>query len=259
MPAVEQAIYQAELAACAAQQHGVAAGAIGYATNNRRRYPYRAGTNEANTGNYFALHLSLPFGLHNKGNVFGYDDRPLLRPYVNINAMADPLTRGVDLDSSPPDTMVFASYNLWFGWYWLSPAGKPNRAMSRLGDGIGFDGNTYHAMLGDTHGHWAFGSIWDAHPDRDGVWAQHVQQDEPWGGSNPAEQKVTVSLWTGSVFTAQPGPFDLNFAFEDGSTRRYDDVHWNIDDEAREDRFDRVPNYHRSDDLNYWQAIPRER
>src|SRR5687767_969883 len=117
-PALDKAIYQAELASCGAQQHGVAAGAMNYAMANKRRYPYRAGTDEGTSGNYWPIHINLPFNArHNPGNPFGYDDRPLLKEYVSINAMLDPLApEPVDLAGAPSDSWVFTSYSLWFGW-----------------------------------------------------------------------------------------------------------------------------------------------
>jgi len=38
-PALDKAIYQAELASCGAQLHGVGGGLITYASNNKRYYP----------------------------------------------------------------------------------------------------------------------------------------------------------------------------------------------------------------------------
>jgi prepilin-type N-terminal cleavage/methylation domain-containing protein len=264
-PALDSAIAQAELAVCGANLDATGSGAISYAMNNKRLYPFRAGTNEANSGNYYALHISLPFGLHNKGNAFGYDDRPLLRPYMSINALIDPLAESVDLNGSHSDTMVFASYNLWFGWKWIGTE-RPSRGLVRHGQKMTYETQeptggqwvrrSYNVLAGDTLGHWGFGGIWTAHPDADGVWTQQVHQDEPWGGTNPAEQKSTVSLWY-AFGPPVPGSFDQNYTFEDGSVRRYDDVHWNVEYEERE-RFARVPNFHREADVHEgtWQAIP---
>src|SRR6266478_4856578 len=44
-PAVDRAIYQAELARCAAQLHGICAGVQVYAAENKRWYPQRHGNN----------------------------------------------------------------------------------------------------------------------------------------------------------------------------------------------------------------------
>lgn len=266
MPAMDKALRQAELAVCAAQQDGIASGAVNYAMNNKRRYPYRAGTNEQQSGNYFPNHISLPFGLHNKGNAFGYDDRPLLRPYMTINALVDPLApQNVDLDYSDPDTMVFASTALWFGWKYISA--RPSRGFERMGQKWTYQadeplgsGNImnrqYSVLMGDFMGLLAFGVMHASHPDANGVLQPRVHQDEVWGGENPGEQKSTVSIWEGSVFGG-PGDFDLHFAFEDGSVRAYPRVHWNVTDPDRETRFDRVPIFHRSDVTNdSWLAVP---
>ena len=47
-PAMDKAIYQAELAVCGAQQKAIASSSQGYAFDSRRSYPYRDGVR--NTG-----------------------------------------------------------------------------------------------------------------------------------------------------------------------------------------------------------------
>jgi prepilin-type N-terminal cleavage/methylation domain-containing protein len=95
-PALDQAVYQAELAVCAARQNAVATGAGVYAVQHARAYPYRP----TRTG--FNLTTDIVRG--------GVDDRPVMRPYIPMRALLDPFTTAVDLDTQ-------ASYWVQSGFY----------------------------------------------------------------------------------------------------------------------------------------------
>jgi len=273
VPALDKAIYHASFAACGAQQHGIAGGAVQYAMNNKRRYPYRAGTNESTSGNYQPFHVSLPFNpIHNRGNPFGYDDRPLLRPYMNINALVDPLAPdSIDLDGAPSDTFLFGSYNLWFGWKHRgdsNPANAPvtlGRGMDTYGQPWTWNGKKYSVLLSDTHGVWGWGATFYAHADRDGAGTGWVRREEAWnGGPAQGPDKNSLSLWF--IGGGRPdGPqFDENFAYEDGSVRAYKDIYadipWHRNWTRRELRFDTVPMYHSvtsgNQPDNAWLIVP---
>jgi prepilin-type N-terminal cleavage/methylation domain-containing protein len=278
-PALDKAIYAAELASCGAQQHGIVAGAINYAMNNKRRYPYRAGTNESTSGNYFPMYITLPFNaVHNKGNPFGYDDRPLLRPYMSMKAMLCPMApEPVDFEGAPSDSYICTSYSLWFGWkYTELPQNHSSRGLERYGMGWTFSKphpndasrqliQKFSVLMGDTHGQWGFGLNVYAHPDRDGRAIARVRQEEAWGGG-PAQgqDKNTLSFW--EITTGLPsGPqFDENYGFEDGSVRSYKDVYadipWAAGWTREEEQMTWVPIYHRvgaSYQQSLYLAIPR--
>jgi hypothetical protein len=250
-PALDRAIYAAELVSCAAQQDGIASGAMLYAMNHKRRYPHRAGTSESTSGHYFSMYITLPFNpQHNPGNATGYDDRPLLRPYMSINAMLDPMAPApVDLNNSAADSFICTSYSLWFGWKHIevSQDFPPARGMERFGQT--WDGG-------------AFGANFFAHADRQGMATGHTRYEEAWaGGPAVGADKNTISLWHLPV--RPPGPlFDSNYAFEDGSVRTYRDVPadipWNLFT-REEERFNFVPLYHRVGGSypGSWLAIPK--
>src|SRR5687768_392095 len=72
-PALDRAIYQAELAVCGANQRGIASGVGTYAMSYRRNYPNRF--LDAN-GGYMAGEL------YHMGDAF--DDRPMLTPFIPL-------------------------------------------------------------------------------------------------------------------------------------------------------------------------------
>jgi prepilin-type N-terminal cleavage/methylation domain-containing protein len=275
-PAMDRAIYAAQLVTCAAQQDGIAAGAMLYAMNNKRMYPYRAGTDEGTSGNYWPIHINLPFNaVHNKGNINGYDDRPLIRGYINIQAMLDPMAPGkVDLAGAPSDSWVFTSYSLWFGWKYIElPQNHSSTPCRRMGQPWSYYkpdpfnsakivGGNYTVLLGDTHGFYGIPFEF-SHPDRDEVAEGRVRREEAWN-SGPAQgqDKNTLSLWEIAGKPVPSGPqMDENYAFEDGSVRAYKDVWldvvwWNAWG-GKETRFDTVPSYHRQGPP--WLAIPKDK
>src|SRR5690349_21021853 len=100
-PAVDRAIYQAELAVCGANKNAIAKGAIAYAAGNSRAYPFRPGVrddtawspSELYNGNPALLAWGTAFG-DGTTNAQVYDDRPTLRSFIGVNAaLNDPLTQ----------------------------------------------------------------------------------------------------------------------------------------------------------------------
>src|ERR1041384_1220618 len=113
-PALDKAIYQAELASCGARQKVVSTAFTAYAMDQRRYYPYRQAVHNPDTG-VWPTWMAVPPGTVNKsGRTF--DDRPMLRPYVAINAFNEPLTKGLDLDTVPPDQGISITTTYWASW-----------------------------------------------------------------------------------------------------------------------------------------------
>src|SRR5687767_2102205 len=70
-PAMDQAIYQAELTVCGTRTRAIAMGALDYAGANRRAYPYRKGVQDKNTAQW------QPHSLNSSGGSKSvHDDRP---------------------------------------------------------------------------------------------------------------------------------------------------------------------------------------
>src|SRR5690349_21291603 len=76
-PALDRAIYQAELAVCGTHVKGIATGSTLYASSNRRAYATRIPAN----GEYAAVNL----------NYGPYDVRKALKDYMAIKMFVDPL------------------------------------------------------------------------------------------------------------------------------------------------------------------------
>src|SRR5687767_8500683 len=80
-PALDKAIYQAELAVCAATLDGLATAATTYAMDHKRRYPYRTGVDNGGQRRPSELKIFLP------GDARDGDDRPVIRDYIPLNKM----------------------------------------------------------------------------------------------------------------------------------------------------------------------------
>jgi prepilin-type N-terminal cleavage/methylation domain-containing protein len=251
VPALDRAIYSAELAVCGAQLRGVSAGAVAYTFDNKRLYPARVATQSLATGNYYVRNITLPFGIHNKDNALGYDDRPLLRPYMSLDALQCPPAGNVSISGSKDGTQIFSSYALWFGWQYIQMendiAGERSsgtvatryKGMFRVGDRWEFksrdssnreDIRAYSALAGDWFvrgGPFGFQGMVSAHNGRNPLMINFRRQDQTWNPDNPADAVVTISDWSiGGDQAPQLEGHDINFTFSDNSVQRIDYAQW---------------------------------
>jgi prepilin-type N-terminal cleavage/methylation domain-containing protein len=253
-PAMDRAIYSAELAACGANLHVVGLGVQNYAMDNRRRYPYRAGvhdaTNTVDTGDTFlATSAWHPHKIWNGGTGGNArDDRPLLARYMGINAaLNDPLSRKADLAGAKVGSQTYGSYYLWFGYQF---AGQ--NAMEKMGDRLAWaEGGTrsrFDVLAGDQDDvRFAdtTAATFASHPDRDAVLHGELYQD----AGNPLS---VVSRWAVQG-AAERGPIDTNFVFAAGDVGRYDAVEVDQDD-----RMIKVPVFNgATHTLTQWSHLPR--
>jgi prepilin-type N-terminal cleavage/methylation domain-containing protein len=227
-PAMDRAIYQAELAVCAAGLDATASGMTLYAMDFSRRYPYRKGVD---LGFWQTSLIYNGDPRQNSLNDLRFDDRPFLRPYIGLNAaLNDPLAGKIDIEGSKPETHIYTPRQLWFGWRYTSN-GLREPGMMKLGDRFEWNGQKYNVLASD----WDVidrgnpGSVQSSHPDSDGVLEQRIAQDTDWTVQYGAMIQVTYSAWAVNG-TWRRGPSDLNYGFQDGSVRRYDRVTW---DDAR--------------------------
>jgi len=213
-PAMDRAVYQAELAVCGARQRAVGSGVLTYAAANNRSFSI--------------ARFVQPDLIANQA-----DKRPALRTMLGValNGLLNcPLTGKVGIDESQA-TSTYASYYLWFGWWY-----DGQRRMARIGDRFTWNGYGYSVIASDIN------IMWDTqarsnHPDRDPakMWGLVLDQgDDPW---RDGDSTMTISTWrlTG---TPERGLLDNNFAYQDGSVRRVDAIAWNGDSRLRE-----VPNF----------------
>ena len=218
-PALDKAIYQAEVVRCMTNLKVAANGFITYASGNSRRYPDRGLKDARNVWGVAAYMITDPTEGGN-GGAPGFDMRPMLRDLFSINkTLNDPLAKAVDLEwvAPVPDHYVFDTYNLYFGWTYKMPAGGPG--MMKLGDRWTYDNQRFNILACDfdfyrNTGAQAAASHGDNHFLVNQVFEYAVS---PFGGH------VTSSLWANGG-TADRDPLDLNFAYDDGSVRRLDQV-----------------------------------
>jgi len=248
-PAMDQAIYQAQLAVCASRLGAIATSSNLYATDQQRSYPYRQAMDRS-----FATRWSRPNVVVDEGgpapSLIGdvpYDDRPTLYPYFGqgLKVMHDPLTGGT-VDFAVDDFSVFVDYMLWFGARFVGAGG--GTGMYRLGSRLEWtDRGVKHAFtvlasdqdvqLPNSNG---AQKAWSSHPDReDKLFFVQLTTRATWH----------VAHWERQT-DERRGTLETNFAYADGSVRRWNDVTYN------DDRMAQVPLHLYGDGVVNWSHLP---
>ncbi len=269
MPALDQAIYRAELAVCGTHLKGVSTGVVNYAMENKRWYPYRSGVHDLS-------HYWSPFSLAQGANNVTHDDRPELRPYVSINGMFnDPLCPKVDFDNSSPEAWLWTPYNTWFGFQYavqpLNPtvAVRQDRGMLKMGDVLEWSNQQtlnppekYTVLVSDMY--WSRSDVADyvaAHPDSLGLMTTWSLEDQAFNAqaraqNNDVDGRLTVTRWNLMGSGVPPGRFDFNYGFDDGSVSLHGNMAY--DEYLRNDRISRVGATSRGGAFEVdWQFIAR--
>ena len=234
-PAMDRAVYEAELAVCATNLRAIAGGVTTYAAGNERRYPARDG--RRNLLDWY------PFGLasYDSGGRY-FDERPSLAKALDINGMLnDPAAGKVDL-TTKINPYVYTAYSMWFEWEYGSEAG-----MYKLGDRWSWGGVDFNVLAGDHDrldvppGTSPTGGSLASHPDEQGVLSRFKSE----------ASSVTLARWQN--LTALRGDVNLNFGFTDGSVQRYNRV--GLEDE----RMMQVPDRADAGQQQYWwDTVPRQ-
>ena len=246
-PAMDRAMYVAELTTCAARLKAIATGVTAYASGNGRAYPYRPTLQPGATWRRPNCIYDTQFGL---------DDRPYFRDSFPSNTLLDPLCGKIDLRNTPPGNYVFSNYELWFGMSFATANG--GRGLLRLGDRLEWKDNSRGAVYDGRFD--VLASEEDliepsynyrscvSHPDVEGLTRPEVHN----GGGYILSRWVLYS----EVPVAVPrGPIDANFACADGSVIRIDNVLWNDDRMARVPlNADATPN---DVGTGHWIHLPR--
>jgi prepilin-type N-terminal cleavage/methylation domain-containing protein len=237
-PAMDRAIYQAELAMCGAQQSATVKGLSSYAMNFQRNYPYRRiiAEGQNDTGNAFPSIL-------NQGSAGGGsgvqpdsdnsgDDRVPLEGYVDMKLLVDPLCERVDLGNPDPTIWYYSSYALWFGFNY-----KGQQGMTRFGNRLTWvDASVSPAAtyrmdwlitdLDDVFPGWPWNV--GSHPDELGLLENQAiesgaRKGNPLFEANGNVSRETLSWWL--TFGAwDRGEIEMNAGSADGSVTRYNDV-----------------------------------
>lgn len=212
IPSMEEAVYQAKLAACASNMKVVATAATTYAQDNQQFYPKR---NEAYDWDALMIRSQ---------NWGGFDLRPKFQPYMTLPSFNDPLLGGLDFSDSAnePDAQLFCNFNIYTGL----PRGDASQSvMNRVGERFEFTDTLsepgvereyrFSVLACDRDMNWNWSAA--SHPDRIGFIFRQVYQNDPrW---NPP---MTLAQW--GRWGKKSRPVDLNYAYEDLSVRRYDGV-----------------------------------
>ncbi len=243
-PALDQAVYQTELSVCGARQKAVASGVASYAVNHQRFYPDRAVIKPG-------VLRPRPFVLRDRDDPQP-DDRPVLREALGtLDVLKDPFCPDIDLDTdivaSGWNPVIYANYCLWFGMYYTRAAGG-GQGLRKLGDRLQWLETSRGRNVVRRFS--VLASDWDqvltdatnpvtinSHPDKLEVTYPNRQVGS--GG---------ILSWYLSLTTWERGPLDENFAMDDGSVRRINDVAWD------DDRMARVP--YQIDGRPYGQDLP---
>ena len=248
-PALDQAIYQTELAACAARHDGVAGGATLYAVDQKRAYPARNYV----INNKDQRHLAGP---HKDNPAIYEDERPVLKGYIDLKMLLDPMSRAIELADTAPNADVLQTYLSWYGWrYQDSTSGGGGRlvaGMYRLGDGFEWRDRRYRLLSSDADQYQNDNRIlFSSHPDRDGLMVPQVLENE--GGVPDLAGNIYVSRWTRTVL--ERGPLDLNFAYDDGSVIRVPDL--KVNDEERTVAIPHLAVVNATLEATRWVRVPR--
>ena len=212
-PALDMAIYKADLTMCATQLRNVGLGATSYALEYKRFYPdrpiVRAGKQPVTLARYARN---------------GTDDRPVIQEHIPLKLLVDPLTGNVDLGigANGPNTEVISPTQMWFGWrFWLDAANSTlnsqwgnQQGSTRLGRAFTWEGREYKLLAAD-HDFFAVDLTipMASHQDDFGSLYNDVRQND---------DDVTISRWVANG--VDRGPLDRNFAFDDGSVVLIEDI-----------------------------------
>ena len=261
-PALDKAIYQAELATCGAQLKGVISETQLYTLDFKRHYP-----NRLNLQNQQTIEIT------EMGR--GWDLRQIVKGYVRVNSLTCPLSGKVDIANSlASTTFIFGSYDYFADWRYFSDPGY--KALARVGDKFTSveDGSgavrSFGLLASDREVIGVQAQVQSAHPDRDGILGQVVLQDgaDPWGVvSIPGEyDTITIALWRNPGNHTR-GTLDRNFGYQDGSILRLSDLAIKPDGLPANERMVIAPHYSDSAAYQnsstgaantYYTALPRE-
>jgi prepilin-type N-terminal cleavage/methylation domain-containing protein len=225
-PALDQAVYQAELAVCAANQRNVVMGANAYAMESKRFYPKRD-----------ALQSTAQYRRPNLVRAGSdADDMTRLGSYVTWKMLFDPLNGGLNegmIQRSLPTTNIYANYNLWWDWRYVRDS--EGKASTRMGQVFSWNTEDFDVLVSeedmaqlDTRTHCS-------HQDALGSQSLEVVQDGVvLPSTSPTTATETLSRWR-HPNSARRAPIDANYGFQDGAVRRITEVKW------WDDRLSRTP------------------
>jgi prepilin-type N-terminal cleavage/methylation domain-containing protein len=265
VPALSEAMYQADLAKCGANMRTTGAGLVSYAMSSKRFYPLR-GLQQAQAGDP-GYDYSYIAATSLADRTYGqFDGRPYLKDIIQINKnLVDPLCLPVELEiDKGADENVAASYTMWWGWRYKVPSatststnttGTPsasvnNRAgwgeqgMYQLGDVWTWGNEKFSLLMGDYDLNLGGGDanpIQGSHPDDEMKLNPYAFKYQPLFGTG-AGIPITGSLYMhqGDIIR---GKIDMNHLYDDVSVQRLTKVKgWHNWPKGHDERMTLVPN-----------------
>jgi hypothetical protein len=229
-PALDRAVYEAELATCAAQTRGHIAGVQSYAFDHKRSYPTRTSVGIAWTPWPQMLKGK------NNNNQQWYDDRPKLKAYVPAKFHRDPLaaTRTNVYEDENEFSLVWSTYALWYGWRFVDSE-MGGRGSMRLGDPFEWNREKFNVLVTDWD-HAAPPQSYASHPDRRSILDfMDLLNNETIVINAPGVPQATGYVITGAFWwrrQAVPaggrGYIDTNHGFDDNSVVTHRSVPYDV-------------------------------
>jgi len=239
VPAMEKAIYRAELTVCASQLRGIGSSVTMYAHEYKRFYPYRGleGTLNPANGRPPNYDQAAEIKYHPAVTDRPFDQRQTLRIAMpNLNKqLSDPLTGYLDLEADAE--VIFAPYNLWWGFTYYNQTNP--RVMHKIGENWSYNNagaiEMHNVLAGDRDLVRPGTDSQSSHPDDvhgDGTMVRRVWQNQqgPW---LIAAGRMTMACWFSSgsdVFleltSGRRSPVDNNYVMNDGSVTLINRVQW---------------------------------
>ena len=239
-PALDRAIYKAELTADAANIKGIGTALGIYAMQNGRQYPYRYYASGQSDSSWWPQWIARP------GTDLD-DVRRMLHDIVGYKSYNDPLGGGADFDPvATAGSQVLGNYPIWGGFAYLG-----NKGMKRIGDrlewtyaGTGGQSVTesFELLVSDWDLRWDGSGAEGSHADDAGIMHHTVEQNHapidtgPTGNSTvdaTAFGNWTLSRWIDLRNQAPPrGLVDQNYGYQDGSSKLLERMQpkWEDDD-----------------------------
>jgi len=246
-PAMDQAVYQAELAVCGSNQKSVGQGVATYALSSARAYPYRLGVETVAAWRPSLITLRAT------------GERPLVQSYCNLDALVCPLGGKIDVKRVEPRVWVHSAPQLWYGWrYAIGQRRYPG--MKKLGASFESpDGGSFRILASDWTTISVLGNfVYGEHPDKDGkLWLDVANlRDSQVSLGMLLGDKITYSLWRRSG-NFRRGAIDRNILYEEGAVRRYDNVTV-ADDGFPDERMVEVPEYNNDQEPDWHAYLPKD-
>ena len=242
-PAMDKAIYQAQLVQCAVNLRNIGGGAMNYATDNRRTYPRHPSL----VKRVPPWQLSMDDVPAGQGT---WDWRPMIRKHIPLKSLIDPLCQAVDLENdlithelngTGTKTRTYASVLPWFGYGFFPADGPVERGMFRVGDRFSWQGQSFNVLVSDADDVApSLNLVAGSHPDDADVQVPYVLKNEL-----NAPFRYTYSRWAAlNTMVSRRGRLDTNYAYDDGAVHRYTKVAWDEGEPGGNgDRMVKVPTY----------------